>query len=113
MERTSTEKIEEALQLLEEAAKQKKDELKGAFSERYSHLKQFLVAGEQSLAHSLAEARDHAVDAATHAKEVVVEKTCEVARGVDRSVHANPWAYIGGTAAAGLVLGYLLGRNRR
>ena len=65
------------------------------------------------MARSLSEAKSHAVDAATHAKDVAVEKACEVARGVDQSVHANPWPYIGGTAAVGLLLGYLLGRNRK
>jgi len=28
-------------------------------------------------------------------------------------VHRNPWPYIGGTAAIGLLLGYILGRNRK
>ena len=37
-------------------------------------------------------------------------KTC---RSRDKSVHRNPWPYIAGTAAAGLLLGYFLGRNRK
>jgi ElaB/YqjD/DUF883 family membrane-anchored ribosome-binding protein len=32
---------------------------------------------------------------------------------VDKSVHRNPWPYIGGTAAVALLLGYILGRNRK
>ena len=111
METTSSMKIEEALKLLEEAAKQKKDELKAAMSDKYTHLKSVLVEGEHNLAQKLSDAKAHAVEAAVHAKEVAVDKACEVARGVDKSVHENPWPYIGGTAAVGLLLGYILGRK--
>ena len=113
MEHTSGEKIEEALKLLEEAARQKKDELKAAMSDKYTHLKNVIVETEHSFIQSLAEAKAHAAEAAAHAKDVAVDKACEVARGVDKNVHQNPWAYIGGTAAIGLLLGYILGRNRK
>jgi ElaB/YqjD/DUF883 family membrane-anchored ribosome-binding protein len=113
MEHTSGEKLEDALKLLEEAAKQKKDELKSAMSDKYTHLKNAIVETEASLVKALANARTHAVEAAVHAKDVAVDKTCEVARDVDKSVHTNPWPYIGGTAAIGLLLGYILGRNRK
>ncbi len=113
MEHTSTEKIADALKLLEEAAREKKDELKSAMSDKYTHLKNAIVETEHTLAKSLSDAGMHAVDAATHAKDVGVEKVREVARDVDKSVHRNPWPYIAGTAAAGLLLGYFLGRNRK
>lgn len=113
MEHTSTEKIADALKLLEEAAREKKDELKNAMSDKYTHLKNVIVETEHSLAHTLSDAGKHACEAATHAKDVSVEKAREVARDVDKSVHTNPWAYIAGTAAAGLLLGYMLGRNRK
>jgi ElaB/YqjD/DUF883 family membrane-anchored ribosome-binding protein len=113
MEHTSGQKIAEALELLEDAAKQKKDELKSAMSDKYTHLKNAIVETEESLVKSLAHARTQAMEAAAHAKDVAVDKACEVARGVDKSVHTNPWPYIGGTAAIGLLLGYILGRNRK
>ncbi len=113
MEHTSSEKISEALKLLDEAATQKRDELKGALSDKYTHLKNVIVETESSLAKSLSDARRHAVAAATHAKDVGVEKAQEVARDVDKSVHANPWPYLAGTAAGGLLLGYILGRSRK
>lgn len=113
MEHTSGQKIAEALELLEEAAKQKKDELKSVMADKYTYLKNAVVETEHSLVQSLAEAKNHAIAAAAHAKDVTVDKACEVARGVDKSVHQNPWPYIGGTAAIGLLLGYILGRNRK
>ena len=113
MENTSSEKIAEALKLLEEAAKEKKDELKNAMSNKYAHLKHAIVETEQSFVQSLSDAGRHAVEAAAHAKDVSIEKAREVARDVDKSVHHNPWPYLAGTAAVGLLLGYILGRNRK
>ena len=113
MEHTSSEKISEALKLLEEAATQKKDELKSAMSDKYTHLRNAIVENERSLVKSLTSAKDHAVEAAIHAKDVGVEKAREIAGDVDKNVHRNPWPYIGGAAVVSLLLGYILGRNRK
>ena len=108
---TSSENIAEPLKLLEEAAKQKKDELRTVMTDKYSHLKNLIIENESSLVKSLADAKKHAAEAAAHAKEVGVEKAKELAGEVDQSVHRNPWPYIGGTAVISLLLGYILGRN--
>jgi ElaB/YqjD/DUF883 family membrane-anchored ribosome-binding protein len=50
---------------------------------------------------------------ATEKFEAGKQKVVEVATGIDKSVHKNPWAYIGGATAMGLVFGFLLGRSRR
>jgi ElaB/YqjD/DUF883 family membrane-anchored ribosome-binding protein len=113
MEHTSSEKILEALKLLEEAAAQKKDELKSAISDKYTHLRNVIVETESSLAKSLSDAGKHAVKATAHAKDVGVGKARELAGDVDRNVHHNPWPFIGGTAGVGLLLGYILGRNSK
>ena len=111
--KTSSENIAEALKLLEEAAKQKKVELKSVMSDKYTHLRSVIMEAESGLVHSLSDAKKHAVEAAAHAKDVGVEKAKEIACDVDESVHCNPWAYIGGTAVIGLLLGYVLGRDRK
>lgn len=110
---TSSANIAEALKLLEEAAKQKKDELKSVLSDKYTHLKNVIVETEKGLVKSLSNASTHAVETAAHAKEVGVEKARELAGDVDILVRRNPWPYIGGTAVVGLLLGYILGRNRK
>jgi len=74
MEHTSSEKISEALKLLDEAAKQKKDELTSAMSDKYTHLKHAIVETERSLVKSVSSAGKHAIDAAAHAKDVGLEK---------------------------------------
>jgi ElaB/YqjD/DUF883 family membrane-anchored ribosome-binding protein len=113
MEHTSSEKIAEALKLLEEAAREKREELKSAMSDKYTHLKNLVVETEHSLAQSLSDVAKRAAAAAAHAKDISVEKAREVARDADESVHKNPWPYIGGTAVVGVLLGYILGRNRK
>lgn len=83
------EKITEALKLLDEAAKEKKDELRELIAEKYENLK----------------------EATGRARELSIEKTKELASTVDESVHENPWYYIGGVAIGALLLGYILGRK--
>jgi ElaB/YqjD/DUF883 family membrane-anchored ribosome-binding protein len=113
MEHTSGEKMVEALKLLEEAATQKKDELKNVLSDKYTNLKGVIVAAESSLGRSLSDAGRHAVEAAVHAKDVGIGKARGLSDQMDKSVHRNPWRCIGGVALVGLLLGYVLGRNRR
>ncbi len=112
MEATSNEKIAEALKLLEEAAKDKKDEIRSLVSNKYTHLKTALVDAEHSAAETLSAAQKRAVEALIHAKEVSTEKVKECACKVDNHVHENPWPYIGGTAIVALLAGYILGRKK-
>lgn len=105
----SNEKITEALRLLEEAAKEKKDELRGLVSDKYSHLRAAVLGTEHRLAESLAAAGQRAAEVAAEARE----KTRKAAAVVDGRVHENPWPYISGAAVGALLLGYILGRNRK
>lgn len=110
---TSTEKIAEALKLLELAAEQKKDELKSVMSDKYTHLRTLIVETEGSFVKSLADAKRHAAETASRAKDVSVEKAREIADTVDKSAHQNPWPYIAGSAVFGLLLGGLLCRGSK
>ena len=113
MEHTSSENIAKALELLEEAARQKKDELRTVMSDKYANLRSLIVEKESSLMNSLTAAKDRALDAAAHVKEASVEKAREIARNVDKSVHQNPWPYLAGSVVVGVLLGYILGRRRQ
>lgn len=113
MKHTSAENIAEALDLLEEAAEQKKDELKAVISDKYTNLRSLIVANETSLVKSLISARDHALRAVTSAEKAGVAKACELTRDVDVNVHANPWPYIAGSAVVGILLGMILDRNAK
>jgi|MudIll2142460700_1097286.scaffolds.fasta_scaffold21827_1 ElaB/YqjD/DUF883 family membrane-anchored ribosome-binding protein len=109
---TSSENFAAALKLLEEAAKQKKDELRAVLSDKYTNLRSLILEKEGSLMKSMTTAKDQALEMSAHIRDVGVEKTREIARDVDKSVHQNPWPYIGGSALFGVLLGYILGRNR-
>ncbi len=80
---TSPDKMTEALRLLDEAARERRQEL-------------------PSLRR-----------VATRAKERAVETAKKTATGVDKHVRSHPWPYIGGVAATGVLLGYLAARKRK
>ena len=107
--RTSNAKIAEALELLNEAAKEKKDELKGLMSNRYSHIREAMTSGAE---HGK-EIFKHTQDLAQETIDQGKEKVMEIAGDVDKRVHKDPWVYIAGTAAASLLLGYLMGSKRK
>ncbi len=112
MEATSNDKIAEALKLLEEAAKEKKDELRNLVSDKYTHLKTVLVSAEQSAAESLCAAQKREIDALIHARDVSAAKVKEAATAVCDHVQTNPWPYIGGTAVIALLAGYVMGHKK-
>ena len=103
----SSEKIHEALNLLREAAKDKKDELRKTVTNQYSDLKDVLG----SFGANITDKAKVAMDSVKQAAEVGQEKAKEAAKAVDESVHEKPWHYIAGVAVGALLLGYLLGRR--
>ena len=109
---TSNEKISEALKLLEEAAREKKDELRHLVAHKYTYLREALGDTGHHVAQTLTDAQKKALEALLHAKDVSAEKVKEVATCVDKDVHERPWAYIGGAALGAFVLGLVLGHRR-
>ena len=109
---TGSEKITEALKLLEEAARDKKDELRNLMTNKYAHLKNVVADTEHDIMESMAIAKKRAAEVLAKARDIGGEKAKEIAEDVDESVHKNPWPYIGGVALAALLIGYILGRNK-
>jgi ElaB/YqjD/DUF883 family membrane-anchored ribosome-binding protein len=111
-ENSSNEKIKEALVLLEEAAIEKKDDLKNMIADKCSNLKDMLVNVEGKIEQPLQAFGKKAAETAICVKDKSIEKTKELADVVDEKVHKNPWPYIGGVGLAGLLLGYYLGQKK-
>jgi len=111
-EHQSKEKIDEALKVLEAAAREKKDDLQRLVADKYVHLRDALGSAEHSVLASLAAVGKRTLDETRHAKDVSVETIRKAGIAVDDHVHANPWPYIGGAALTGLMLGYILGRKK-
>ena len=107
--KTNSKKIAEALDLINEAAKEKTEEVREILASKYQGLKETLFGSD--LKQSFGSARKSAVEAASRAKDVGEEKVKVLATQVDQDVHANPWQYIGGAALVSLLLGYILGRK--
>lgn len=95
-------RVNEALEILEAAARDSKQQLTSAMENKYTNLTSMLGSITGQIGHRVSEGyamgKQRAVDAAV---------------GVDKSVHNRPWAYIGGTAAGAMLVGYLMGRSRR
>lgn len=100
-------KLEEALELLNEAAREKKEELQEAVEGRYSDLKDLLI-----------EQAENGLSMLNHAKKRIAktlqqeeEKILTRAKDLDRTVRRNPWPVVGGAAVSALLLGVILGRK--
>ena len=102
MDRFEDKRINEALELLNAAARDKTTELQAAMENKYTELSAVVSAFT-----------DRMKNRATDKFEAGKQKVVDVATDIDKSVHKNPWAYIGGAAAAALVFGFLLGRSRK
>ncbi|MBN2466080.1 hypothetical protein JXD38_10720 [candidate division WOR-3 bacterium] len=97
----STEKLDEALAHLNEAAKERREELNKLLTEKYTDLKSALGGAVGASAGWVKEQGKEVGDTAKLA-----------ASSVDRSAHMHPWYYVGGAAVGALILGFLLGRHR-
>jgi len=95
-------RINEALDLLNQVARDKKVELQTAMEHKYTDLSSVMSAFAANM-------KGRAMENYDAGKQKVVD----IATNIDESVHRSPWAYIGGTAAAALVCGFLLGRRQK
>ena len=95
-------KIHEALELLNAAAVEEQSELQDMIGDRYNALKEFVG--------TLGTDMQREMSGAYRAGKAKVRAA---ASEVDTHVHANPWAYIGGSAALGLLIGVLIARGRK
>lgn len=110
-EHANNEKLTEALKLLEEAAREKQDDLRRLVSDKYTHLKSAIGDTEHTVLESLAAAGKRTLADTQHVKAAGAEKLRQASAAVDEHVHANPWPYVGWTALAALLFGYILGRR--
>jgi ElaB/YqjD/DUF883 family membrane-anchored ribosome-binding protein len=85
--------VKEALQVLEKAAASDADDIKQIFSSEYKHLRKAVIK---------------------HAPHALLDKLKDAkAKDIDRSVHDNPWYYIGGAAALACLVGFMAGRSKK
>lgn len=95
-------KIHEALELLDAAASEGYTDLKDIVGDNYQSFRQFAGSLNNKV-------QRHLSDAYISGKEKVIA----AAGAVDKNAHTNPWIYIGGSAAVGILIGVLIARGRR
>lgn len=101
-------KIEEALEFLNEAAQEKKEEVFELLGDKYEHLKDFFENAANNGEAMVGETKKQIVKS-LHQEE---KKIKEAASQWDKKVHREPWPYIGGVALGALALGLFLGRKK-
>ncbi len=101
-------KIHEALALLNDAARDKQEEVYELLGSKYEHLKD-LVTDFAGNGQELAGQARKQILKGLHYEE---KKIKEAAAEWDKKIHKNPWVFLGSVAAGSLVLGALLGRRK-
>ncbi len=109
--KTANLKISQALELLDEAAVDKKEEIRELLDDGFDQFKEAVSDVGPGLRDSIQSSKEKVRYLADRAKDKTVEKTKEVSHAIDDNVRSNPWSYLGAAAGSGLVLGFLLGRK--
>lgn len=89
-------KINEALELLNDAAQHKRDEIMKLVTNKYSDFREAVEATKETAGEYI------------HEGQVKVRKAV---KDVDKRVHKNPWTFIGAAAGVALLLGFILGKS--
>lgn len=119
MERTKTgdsdqerfKSLSRALTVLNEAADDSALEIRSMVNADYGKLRRVFTDTRSDVRKSFGEMKEMAGDSIHNARDKVLTKTRDVAQKMDRSLHENPWSYLGGIAAASVVAGFILGRK--
>ncbi|MDP3919418.1 MAG: hypothetical protein Q8R76_01240 [Candidatus Omnitrophota bacterium] len=106
-------KIHEALELLNEAARDKREELYDRMEGQYDELRHLFNDASGNVRKSAANLKNRTEDALHEGQEKIGRFAHEKGEEVDRSVHENPWPFLGGVAVAAFVLGYRFSSRKK
>ena len=109
MENNSTKKFEDALHLLNEAARDKKGEIQNLIGDKYSEIRDLIqdasAKGRREIRRVKQTAEDILGDSGDNLKRAAQE--------FEDNVRENPLPYLGGIAVGALLLGFILGSSSR
>lgn len=109
MEHSSAEKMNKALALLNEVAKEKKEELNQLISERYSNIKEMMDEATESFKETLEKTKQNLGEAMASGEK----KLKEMSVTLDKRIHDNPWTYLALTAVGFFLYGIIIGGSGR
>ena len=101
-------KFEEALQLLNEAAQDKKGEIENLLGEKYDNIREAIeeaISKNKSHFNRVRKLVESSID---EGQGRVKQKTDQV----NKEIRDNPWKYLGGTALGAVLLGFIMGSSR-
>lgn len=102
-------KIDEALNLLSEAAREKKEEVQNLLNNKFTNVRDFIQETAEKQGRNWNRIRRQAEGVMEDGSERLKQTASEI----DEKVHENPWPYIDGVALGALLLGFILGSSRR
>jgi ElaB/YqjD/DUF883 family membrane-anchored ribosome-binding protein len=106
---SDNQKIDEALNLLSEAAREKKEEVQNLLNNKFTNVRDFIQETAEKQGRNWNRIRRQAEGVMEDGSERLKQTASEI----DEKVHENPWPYIGGVALGALLLGFILGSSRR
>lgn len=113
MNRThSTKDLDEVLSILEDAAREKKDELQQLIGEKYHHVRDILAEVPQGAAKPMEDfvrRGEKKIEEAVEKGQSIAKKTLDE---VNEQLHENPMPFIGGVAISALLFGFILGHGK-
>ena len=104
----SNHKLQDALELLNEAAKEKKEELYDVMGDKYSHIRDILSDTAKNGKKVVNHSRKEFIKALHGREQEFVHK----AKEIDKQIHENPWMYVGIVAVSSVLLGYLMNHKK-
>ncbi len=105
-DKTENGKFEEALSLLNEAAREKNEELHNLTGDRYQDLWEFL----KTFGPNGAEHGERVIKIIEAVAGLGGSRLKGLAADIEERARKNPWPYVAGAAAGALLVGYLLNR---
>ncbi|MDD2598485.1 MAG: hypothetical protein PHO37_04585 [Kiritimatiellae bacterium] len=103
-----TQKIHEALALLNEAAHESKEDISELITSKYEALKGVLHDLEADVKGKV----QHGAEYLSELKESAAERGKDAALRVDHKVHEDPWKAIGISALCAFTIGFVLGHKK-
>lgn len=97
-ETIGSERIRQALQLINDAAREKREELMGLLEEKYENIRGVFEDAAQGARSALSRGDRGFREAAAR---------------LEGDVRQNPWAFVGGVAAFSLLFGYILANAKK
>ncbi len=101
-------KLHEALDLLNEAAVEKKEELYGLIGDKYSDLRELLTEQAEN-GQELVNGAKKRIVKSIHEEEQKIQKA---AKEIDKKIHRDPWPFLGAAALGALLFGVIMGKKK-